>query len=507
MEYSIGHYLLLALCIGIALGFEFVNGFHDTANAVATVIYTKSLKPNIAIVWSGLLNLLGVVLSGGAVAFSIVHLLPVDLLLRIGESAGMIMVFSLLIAAILWNLGTWYYGLPCSSSHSLIGSILGVGLAASFLAGKGFGAGVNWGKAEEVLLSLLLSPLLGFVLSALLLYLMKAFIHNPKLYQAPEGETPPPLYIRAILFLTCSAVSFSHGSNDGQKGIGLIMLILIGLLPAHFALNPDYNPAQVQTTVALTQKAEEILRTSGGATVAGVSAAANSIARNPQAQASTTPADRAAARLQDLRARLTAKPDFKGMPVAESQLVRDDVLRADQALGAFLKSPEAIRLSESDHKTLEEMQKAVIHITDFVVNWVPLAVALALGLGTMIGWKRIVVTIGEKIGKTHLTYAQGAAAEVVAAGTIGLATSFGMPVSTTHVLASGVAGTMAAGGSGVQKDTMRAIALAWILTLPVTMLLAALLFTVMSLGIRRDRMPTVIADVPPAEQRVITTLH
>ena len=192
-------------------------------------------------------NLLGVLLSSGLVAYSIVSLLPVELVLNVGSSAGFAMVFSLLISAIIWNLGTWYLGLPASSSHTLVGSIMGVGLANSVLAGHVFGEGVNWAKAREVFSSLLVSPVVGFFGAALLLLLMKALVKKPELYKSPEGQ-PPPLWIRGLLMLTCTGVSFFHGSNDGQKGMGLIVLILVGILPGAFALNPAVNQHDISNT-------------------------------------------------------------------------------------------------------------------------------------------------------------------------------------------------------------------------------------------------------------------
>src|SRR5579862_886197 len=243
--------LFLILALGLALSFEFVNGFHDTANAVATVIYTHSLKPWIAVIWSGLWNLTGVLVSTGAVAFGVVALLPVELVINVGSGAGWAMVFALLISAILWNLGTWYLGLPASSSHTLIGSIMGVGLANSMMkAGHAFGEGVNWGKVQEVFTTLAVSPIVGFGCAALLLLLAKALIKRPELFEAPDPNNPPPTWIRALLVLTCTGVSFAHGSNDGQKGMGLIMLILIGVLPGAFSLNLAADHASLTHVVA-----------------------------------------------------------------------------------------------------------------------------------------------------------------------------------------------------------------------------------------------------------------
>jgi PiT family inorganic phosphate transporter len=235
-------YLLLFIALLIALGFEFVNGFHDTANAVATVIYTHTMPAHFAVVWSGCFNFLGVVLSSGAVAFSIVSLLPVELILQVGSAAGFAMVFALLIAAIIWNLGTWYLGLPASSSHTLIGSIIGVGIANAMMHGQDGTSGVDWSKATEIGYALLLSPIIGFAAAAILFLALKFVVHNPALYQAPKGDQPPPWWIRGVLVLTCTGVSFAHGSNDGQKGMGLIMLILIGTVPTAYALNRASRP-------------------------------------------------------------------------------------------------------------------------------------------------------------------------------------------------------------------------------------------------------------------------
>src|ERR1700756_2698364 len=256
---GIGTALFLLLALLMALSFEFVNGFHDTANAVATVIYTHSLRPWIAVTWSGLWNLLGVLTSSGAVAFGVVALLPVELVLNVGSGAGFAMVFALLISAIIWNVGTWYLGLPASSSHTLIGSIMGVGLANSMVSGHVFGEGVNWAKASEVFSSLIVSPIVGFVCSAILLLLLKFLIRRPELYRPPDSVKPPPWWIRGILMLTCTGVSFAHGSNDGQKGMGLIMLILVGTVPTAYALNHAVGYDEVQTFVAVSQHIEQVL--------------------------------------------------------------------------------------------------------------------------------------------------------------------------------------------------------------------------------------------------------
>jgi PiT family inorganic phosphate transporter len=336
---------LLAVCI-----FEFVNGFHDTANAVATVIYTKSLKPKQAVVWSGIMNFLGLITGGVGVALSIVTLIPKELLTDTNIYHSMGMVMSILITAIFWNLATWYKGIPASSSHTLIGSIIGVSVGYSIITGIDY---TNWGKIIDIGKALFFSPVLGFTMVILLMWFLNKVIKRKDVFEEPK-DTPPPFWIRATLISTCTLVSFFHGRNDGQKGVGLAMIILMAFLPLTFTLENVENPPM----------------------------------------------------------------------------------------------------------------------------WVMWMIATSLGLGTMIGWKRIVVTIGEKIGKQHLTYAQGASSELVAAITIGLSTAFKLPVSTTHILSSGIAGSMVAskGVNNLKTKTIKTILSAWILTLPVTIGVSCVLF-------------------------------
>jgi inorganic phosphate transporter, PiT family len=474
---TIGSGLFLFLALGLALSFEFVNGFHDTANAVATVIYTHSLKPMVAVVWSGCWNLIGVLTSGGAVAFGVLALLPVELVLNVGSGAGFAMVFALLISAIIWNLGTWYLGLPASSSHALIGSIMGVGLANSMLSNHVFGEGVNWAKAEEVGSSLLISPLVGFVCSAGLLLLMKLLVHNKALYQAPEKDKAPPLWIRGLLVLTCTGVSFGHGSNDGQKGMGLIMLILIGILPTTFAVDQSTGRAAIEDLSSATQTISfQMDRHAPGVAMAGYQAAADELSEYLKTTGVAT--DRTFAgigtKCREISDLLSDKKTLGELDSAQRRLLRSDLYLTSEALGKLVKQHKLP--DPAEQKSASTLKANMDKVTKFIPVWVKVAVALALGLGTMIGWKRIVVTVGEKIGKTHLTYGQGAAAELVAMGTILAADRYGLPVSTTHVLSSGVAGTMAANHSGLQMETLRNLLLAWVLTLPVTVLLGAGIF-------------------------------
>ncbi|MBH1992178.1 MAG: inorganic phosphate transporter [Sphingomonadaceae bacterium] len=472
-------FILLFIALLIALGFEFVNGFHDTANAVATVIYTNAMPANVAVVWSGFFNFLGVLLSTGAVAFGIVSLLPVELILQVGSNAGFAMVFALLIAAILWNLATWYLGIPSSSSHTLIGSIIGVGVANAMMHGKSGTSGVDWTKATEIGQALLVSPLIGFGVAALLFLAMKLLIRNEALYQEPKDGVPPPLWIRALLIFTCTGVSFAHGSNDGQKGMGLIMLILIGTVPTAYALNravPERYAVEFHTNSIAAASALGV-----AAPAASDPAAARQTVTRYIADKRYTPDTKPAlgVLIHDVDQQVAEYGSLAKVPAAAVSNIRNDMYLASEAIKRLGKDKGA-GLSETQNDTLGTYKKSLDAGTRFIPTWVKVAVAFALGLGTMVGWKRIVVTVGEKIGKTHLTYAQGASAELVAMGTIFGADHLGLPVSTTHVLSSGVAGTMAANGSGLQMSTIRNMLMAWVLTLPVSIGLAGLLYVLFS---------------------------
>lgn len=497
-----GQLFLLVIALIIAFGFEVINGFHDTANAVATVIYTKSMKPTPAVIWSGLWNFIGVHVGGIGVAFSIVHLLPVDLLVNIKTGRGLAMVLSLLGAAIIWNFATWYRGLPASSSHSLIGSIMGVGMMNALMEHGSLARGINWHKATEVGIALLLSPAIGFGLAAALLLISKKLIPAKELYEPPHGDSPPPWWIRALLIGTCTGVSFAHGSNDGQKGMGLIMLVLIGIVPAAYALNMNSSSADLAATVVAAQKLEvelndpqlagmmaalkdqhlaesrvERLTRSEGVSAAEVIEATlvdnllNVYPANDIVLATLDPLPL----VKGVLASLEGRSSFEDLHAEERWQLRTKLVELGASVRTLLRQ-FGDTLAEDRRKVLKGLAGQLSKPVEYVPEWVVTGVALCLGIGTMFGWERIVKTVGEKIGKTHLTYAQGGAAELVAAATIGMADVLGMPVSTTHVLSSGVAGTMWANKSGIQAETVREIALAWILTLPVAMALSGGLY-------------------------------
>ena len=441
--------IVFFLCLLAVVGFEFVNGFHDTANAVATVIYTKALKPVYAIPWSGFFNFLGVFLGGVAVAMGILKLLPLDDLMALPVSVGACMVLAVLLASIVWNLGTWYLGIPCSSSHTLIGAMIGASLAFTLYYG---GVGVNWDKAKEIGLSLICSPLVGFGAAAALMWFIKNVLKAEALFHIPKGENDkPPLLVRLLLITTCTLVSFFHGSNDGQKGVGLLMLILIAFLPAHFAINHAIPNDKILLSLNKTEQVASRLTSTDAA-----------------AKTAILKLDSAVAKTKLL---------LTGTDTAKTYKFRKQVKSVVKDIAAITSS-KAIVLASQDKATLDDASKGLNGLTDFAPIWVIATISISLGIGTMIGWKRIVVTIGEKIGNEHLNYAQGATAEIIAASTIGLSTGLGLPVSTTHVLSSGIAGAMVASGgtSNLNNGTLKSIAMAWILTLPVAIALAFVFF-------------------------------
>jgi PiT family inorganic phosphate transporter len=469
--------VMVAAALVVALVFQFANGFHDTANAAATVIYTHSLTPQVAVVWSGIWNFIGVLASTGIVTFGVVALLPQELVLQSGQNTGLAMIFAILLSALTWNLATWYVGLPSSSSHALIGAIMGVSLSYHWLYAQDGLAEIDWSRVRVVGLSLLISPIVGFGCAAVLLALSRTFIRNPDLYKDPSGE-PPSWWIRALLIFTCTGVSFAHGSNDGQKGIGLIMLILVTAFPAAYALDrsmPSSSIAQLVSAAGGMQK--EI----------GEIARPAQTTDDPRKRLSTYLSsaeltDEVLGSLSILAANITRQVtgygSFKNIPVQAVRKLRKDIYLVSESIELMAKS-EGGAIGKKALAAMERFERQLDRATRFIPEWVRLAVAIALGFGTMLGWKRVTVTVGERIGKSHLTYAQGGAAELVALCTIMVASGVGFSVSTTHVLSSGVAGAMTASGSRLQSTTVRNIGLAWILTLPVTMTASGVLYCVL----------------------------
>lgn len=471
--------ILLATALFIALSFEFVNGFHDTANAVATVIYTNALSAPVAVMWAGFCNFLGVMVASGAVAYGIIALLPVELIMNVGSGAGFAMVFAMLIAAILWNLGTWFLGIPASSSHTLIGSILGVGIM-NYILNAGTGAsGIDMEQVMKVGKALLFSPLIGFGFAAIVFLLVKKiFKRQLELFQPPEGNKPPPPLIRAMLIFTCTGVSFAHGSNDGQKGMGLIMLILIGCVPLAYSLNKNLDAQHIQSFGQLSAQTADVIYPNHQDIPD--EQARDVITKYIQTKEITPEVVPALASLTDhLGEKVGSYTSIKDVPEAQVSEFRNDMYLSTTAFKRLDKAEALPAMSAAQEKTVDEYRDNLDSFLQYIPTWVKVATALALGLGTMVGWKRIVVTVGERIGKQHMTYGQGMSAELVAMSTIAAADGFGMPVSTTHVLNSAVAGTMVANKSGLNFQMVKTILSAWIFTLPATICLSGGLYWIL----------------------------
>ncbi len=457
--------ILLLICLLAAAAFEFINGFHDTANAVATVIYTHSLKPTTAVIWSGFWNFIGVNVGGIAVAMGIVNLLPTEVLIDQNLMHNISMIASLIATAIIWNLATWYIGIPCSSSHTLYGSIFGVGLAFMLLPGS-HSVALNWQKVFDVGLSLLISPVFGFGLALLLMFILRKTVKNKMIFKEPPAKKAPPMWIRSILILTCTSVSYAHGSNDGQKGVGLIMLILIGFAPSFFAID---RSKKAEDLLSETKKIEWTIKKMDTNFLNAENRKNHQIVLHD---------------LQMIKTEINGVASFDKLDKSVNFKIRKAILSVSKKSESIVKNLAETRKTSVNPAVLAVLSsnlKKFRSNTEYSPRWVILLVSVSLGFGTMIGWKRIVVTIGEKIGKTHLTYAQGAVAEIIAASTIGVSSQFGLPVSTTHVLSSGIAGTMVA-GSGKQNlrmGTVKNILMAWLITIPVTILLSGLLFFIL----------------------------
>jgi phosphate/sulfate permease len=457
-----GMTLLLIVCVVAAVAFEFINGFHDTANAVATVIYTRSMKPSVAVIWSGIMNFFGVFFGGIAVAIGIMKLLPSELLMDQNVAHNVAMIMALILTAIIWNLGTWYFGIPCSSSHTLLGSIFGVGIAYGFLPDVGAVA-LNWNKVKDVCIWLLLSPVVGFMISWGFVALLKKFVKYKKLYRQPHAKKAPPFWVRLIIILSSTHLSFSHGQNDGQKGVGLVMIILIAMVPIQFAVNHNHHPEKLLLHVN---------------SVETVISKLDSVPLSTQDKAGLIVVH---SRIDSMQSVLAGVSNFDVLSKKSSWMLRNDIMALEKETKAILENTPGepvVNISKEDKKLLKENFAENKPYVEYAPIWVIMLISAALGLGTMIGWKRIVVTIGEKIGKEHLNYAQGASANIIAASTISLSSAFGLPVSTTQILSSGVAGSMVAtqGMKNLRMGTIKSIFIAWILTIPVTIIMSGLLF-------------------------------
>lgn len=470
--------ILLILSLGIALFYEMINGFHDTANAVAMIIYTHSMEPKYSVIMSGIMNFLGVIMGGIGVAYVIVHLLPLDIMVASNQNATLVMIYSLLISAVIWNFGTWYFGLPVSSSHSLIGSLIGVSTVFGIMHGFDLSQSVNLKALYGVLTALALSPILGFGFAYVLMKTTRKFVHDPKFYKSPDVEVKrkrPNFWMRMGIIATGAGVSFAHGSNDGQKGIGLIMIILIGILPTYYALDMNSHQYKIQQTREsaanlanfYANNNETLNKLVNEKHLIGALKTKNTIAECNVNQVYET--------TSLIASKLNGIKSYSELSAQDRWSVHTAILCSDNFFGQVEKTYLITDKDKSDY--IATQRKTMLLATEYVPNWVIVAVALALSIGTMIGYKRIVLTIGEKIGSQPINYMQGTVAQAMAMITILLANFFHAPVSTTHIVSSSVAGSMVAEPEGsIQKNMVKTIILSWIFTLPVTALLSAAIY-------------------------------
>ncbi len=485
-ELSFNTNLIVILALFFVLFYESINGFHDTANAVAAVIYTRAMNAQVAVFISGIFNFLGVMLGGLSVAYSIVHLLPTNLLLNVSAAHGLAMVFSMLLAAIIWNLSTWYLGLPASSSHTLIGAIIGIGLTNALMTNISIVEALNIPKMINVFLSLLISPLVGMLIAGLIIYVLRQYwctnkkrqrIHmSPAEREKVDGKRKPPFWTRIALILSAIGVSFSHGANDGQKGIGLLMLVLIGIAPAAFVVNMNANGYDISRTRDALSHLQQyythnpnLVKTFSSPSMKSQSY--QEILHLPTGFKCNVP--NAPSIVTITLESLYNLQSYSQLIVEQRSQLRRLLICITDTANHVATLPET---SAAEKRFIKSLCQDLLKTVEYAPMWIIFAVALALSLGTMVGWKRVTMTIGEKIGKTGMTYAQGVSAQMTAALSIGIASYTGMPVSTTHLVSSAVAGTMIIDKSGVQIKTIKNIVLAWILTLPISILLSSSLY-------------------------------
>ena len=470
--------ILLCSSLFLVLLFEFINGFHDTANAVATVIYTQAMRPWHAVILSGFFNFVGVLAGGLAVAYSIVNLLPVDLLTS-GDSRHLTaMIFAILLGAIIWNLGTWYLGLPASSSHTLIGSIIGVGITHTLVSHVSWTTSINWDKAIDVGLSLLLSPLLGFTIAGLMLFSLKKWLPDANIHQTPylrndlRGKKHPPFWTRFLLILSSAGVSFAHGSNDGQKGVGLMMLALLCIIPSHFLINTSTERYQVERAFFASQQLSSFVIENKN-WISSYLPKQKENQQNHHCQLGDV--DTHSQGLQEL---LASNVNINKLNNEQRWQLRRNLL----CLSATAKKlSESSYTNKNQQEYLNKLRKDFTSPVEYAPLWVVVIIALALAIGTTVGWKRVVHTIGSGIGRSHMTYAQGVCAQLTTALSIAMANVFGLPVSTTQILSSSVAGTAVANKSGLQKNNIINILMTWVLTLPAAVLISGILYFIIIL--------------------------
>ncbi|MCV2528633.1 MAG: inorganic phosphate transporter [Candidatus Lightella neohaematopini] len=476
-------YVISIIAFILVLIYEIINGFHDTANAITTVIYTNALKVKIAVIMSGLFNFYGVIFSGLSVAYAIVHLLPIELLTNINSAHGLIMLFSMLLSAIIWNISTWYFGLPASSSHTLIGAIIGVSITNSIINHHSILEALNIPKLLEIFTSLVISPFIGFILSICLILILKIFVSNygkyKIIYSVPTNssnlylpEKKPPLWLKLILVLSSAGVSFSHGANDGQKGIGLIMLILISITPVNFILNMNTNNSDILHTKYAILDLKNFYSNK-------CILNSNLYSKNKKnflyfrKENKFYCSSKVLEYIEHTYNLLNNLSSYNQLNNNQRFYLHNSLINIINNINKLAKLSS---VNDYDKKLLMNIKNILLSNVEYAPKWVITTIAVALSLGTMVGWKRISVTIGERIGKSNMTYAHGFVTQTTAALSIGVASYTGMPVSTTHIVSSAIMGVMLVDGKGIQLNTIKNILITWLLTLPISILISSILY-------------------------------
>lgn len=476
--------LILIIALIFVLLYEVINGFHDTANAVATVIYTHAIKSNSAVLLAGIFNFFGVLLGGLSVAYTIVHLIPIDLVNNT-ESKGLVMIFAILCASIIWNLSTWYFGLPASSSHTLIGAIIGVCIINAILNKKFILDSLNFSKMIEIIASLLLSPIFGLIISGLLIFLMRKYlsihekykiIHmSPNSHKKIKNKEKPPFWIRFFLIVSAIGVSYSHGANDGQKGIGLIMLVLVIIIPSNFIINMNSSVYDIQQTRNAVNYLNQYYNYNS---INNKNLYKNQINNKKNFSLNESKLffcnkNEIINIFKQAQSLLNNVVNFNDLNYLQRKKIHNLLI----CISDFVEKTITLKNLDKEEKLLlNNLKKDILNTIEYAPMWIIVAVALSLSLGTVIGWKRIAVTIGEKIGKKEMTYAQGLSAQTTSAISIGLASYIGMPVSTPYIMSSSLTGAILADGGEVQYKTIRSIMFAWLFTLPISMIMSGILF-------------------------------
>lgn len=438
---------------------EACNGFHDVGGAIVAVIYSNALKPLQAVLMAASLNFIGVLVGGTAVAFSMVNLLPPGMVAGIDTLPEVSFFLALILSAVIWNLTTWYFGIPNSTTHTYIGAIMGVSFAHALVQNAGVLEGVNWHLGEHVMLALLLSPVLAFVLGLGVYALMKRLVRSEALFKPHDPHGRPPGPVKGLLIAGSAGISLMHGTNDGQKSIGLMLLVLIGIGPALFGIDRQASPETLRAAEQAIQSIEQVTR----------DAAAAMPADDPN-RAVVEDAMKRAGQAKTLFGNIASLND---MPDDQVRALRQELVFLKREASVLSKRGAASGVITPAQATqLKQDKEALAPLLENVPFWLIVLSAACLGIGTAFGYRRIVRTLAEQMASEPMNAAHGTAAQLTTILSIGAADLTGMPVSTSQLNASGIAGAMKASGATLQGSTLQKIILTWLVTLPGSLLFA-----------------------------------